>query len=161
MNFQTLQSSAFLNMRPGCNFLEWYSNCVTQECGQHFNGSDCHARHHRSADYFLDMLQPSSMNTFRFVDYNICRYNSNSARHARIEGLADSVGGRDMIVSLATNIMTREAVTAHEISHLLGAHDGRCVPSDAECVMRGARTSNRWCSRCKADIIAYRPQIVR
>ncbi|MCL2578294.1 MAG: hypothetical protein FWE27_09675 [Defluviitaleaceae bacterium] len=71
-----------------------------------------------------------------------------SRNHSNVDGLASS-NNMDMIVAFTKDDEDfRKWITAHEISHLLGAPDNRCTPHD-ECVMRYTTESDdRWCANC-------------
>ena len=162
--FHSAFASSDLNMRNGCDFPGIGGICIPPPphprpfprppgCGdcQLGIGSDCRTYpHHRSAWYFLDVLKASNINTFRFVGFRTCHIFGN--HHGETHGLA-YIGERDMIVSIARDL-NHQIATAHEISHILGAHDGRCVTSQL-CVMKGD-IHDRWCINCVGDIAFHR-----
>jgi hypothetical protein len=139
--------------------------------GNHFacppvNGSsNCIDSHHSAVDHFKQVLSERNINTFRFVDYDLC---TSRGGHNRVDGSASSVWlGRDMIVSFRTTDDQRwRKVVSHEISHIIGAQcqglqstTVRCTPDEA-CVMRYDDRENvhdRWCTRCTNQILEKRP----
>ncbi|MCL2571305.1 MAG: InlB B-repeat-containing protein [Defluviitaleaceae bacterium] len=122
-------------------------------CGIASNGSDCRLHHHRSGDYMVRMRYPisGSRHVFRFVDYHICNFNGVN-HSSNYVGLA-FIGDLDMIVTTAARHPL--VVTAHEISHNLGARCDRCTPLQL-CVMSSWDTHNLWCDSCRGAIMAHR-----
>ncbi|MCL2576767.1 MAG: dockerin type I repeat-containing protein [Defluviitaleaceae bacterium] len=153
---QSINLSNDLNMIDGCSVPENNAICDPRRCGGllNQNGSNCHTRpHHRSAGHLMGLFSESNTNTFRFVNYRICRFDSNAnPPHFEVAGLAVH-GGNDMIVSLTYDFTKHLVFTAHEISHLLGARDDRCRPGEA-CVMNGL-SFDEWCDTCLKDIASF------
>ena len=131
-------------------------------CGTNIDGSDCNRNHHRSSNHFVRTpASPDNVNTFRFVNFRLCSYDSSRdprPRHNWLYGAATSglTIQRDIIVSTAHSDRQNRITTAHEISHLLGALDGGCTipPFGRElCVMSYEAPSVRtWCDNHKNAI---------
>jgi len=79
-----------------------------------------------------------------------------SRNHSNVDGLASS-NNMDMIVAFTKDDEDfRKWITAHEISHLIGAPDNRCTPHE-ECVMRNTATVYKeWCTNCISAIRSKR-----
>jgi hypothetical protein len=167
-----------LNRKPGCIFQSDSEICGPRTandhhfCGTNPNGSDCTDNHHRSSSHFLWRERQDHVNTFRFVGYALCSYNSdNSPPHNNVHGTARGYGGKDMIVSLhpGRNDTQKRKTTAHEISHMLGAscyldanRRSRCTDNEP-CVMREADITifHMWCTKCKNEIILEQRKLYR
>ena len=153
--------SSALNMRPGCLYLGRWDLCIPTVCGNKDDGSDCRTEHHRAAMHFVTVLSVSYANTFRFVGYRLCSFNAQlDSPHCVLNnpgGMADRVGGSNMIVSLVPTDAAHYKATVHEISHLLGAWDDRCN-ANQRCVMRATDTGiyKQWCDNCIRDIASHR-----
>ena len=146
--------TASLNQRPGCT-KPYYEACYAADCGPlPVDNSACSNHHHRSALHFRDVNSSATTNTFRFVGFEICNFNTVYG-HRRILGLAEQQG-RDMILSVTPqNWNSLRSVTAHEISHLLGARDAECAPGQL-CVMSNLDIHYRWCDICSDRIFNLR-----
>jgi hypothetical protein len=140
-------SSSDLNMRGSCpspEICDW-------NCGELW---DCFNSHHRSSHYLNTKARIDNVNVFRFVGFSLCAYNATQIpQHAPVGGTAQ-IGGNNMIVALMLSDYAQRVYTAHEISHLLGAECGKCVP-DADCPMN-YRSFDEWCSNCIRAIANHR-----
>jgi len=162
--------SSALNMRPGCRWPGRLEICISYtpghpnatRCGNRDDGSDCRTEHHRSAMHFVTVLSVNYANTFRFVDYRLCAFiahqdDTHPTMMNNPNGMADRVGGSNIIVSSRPEIEAQRKAIVHEISHLLGAWDDSCN-SGQECVMRGRDRDifDKWCNNCIRDIASHR-----
>ena len=154
---QNTSTVTALNQRAGCNRQSSqgcaHHSIVPQlDCGPN---ASCRNAHHRSGGHFLRVNQGNRTRAnFKFVNYRLCfLWEDGSGRHDDVYGLAFILGDT-MIVTSQTN--HPNAVTAHEISHLFGATDGGCNPTQ-HCVMRiGATEHNLWCNVHRDQILAGR-----
>ena len=145
---QSTTMTSALNQRFGGCTLPLNGGCNT-DCGPYHR---CDQEHHRSRNHFLSVNHSVGPTlAFRFVNFSPCRVLN--GEHGVVNGSADRVGGNNMIVTSQSDNPRR--TTAHEISHLFGATDGRC--SDPLCVMTsGAATHTQWCDNHRYQILISR-----
>jgi len=132
-----------LNMRGSC----LQTDFCNANCGALQN---CKTLHHRSANHFIEVWNGSDINTFRFVNFRLCWHHATSGVHRWVGGLASS-NKRDIIMVYTVNGRRNNNIAAHEISHLLGAHDNVC--SNSTCVMEDQSEEFKiWCTTCIGHI---------
>ena len=149
-----------LDQLAGCLRMVYPDNYCNESCGHCTTGSDCQQSHHRSTERFI-RISPGNRQIahFRFVNFRLCTYITPPFPHFPIH-IGDRVNGAafrlryDLIVS--THLGNELKTTAHEIAHLFGARDWVCTPNQ-ECIMHpDFDVHNRWCDRCRSDILNYR-----
>ena len=120
--------------------------------------SECKNLHHQSALYLNTQVRGSNA-AIRYVDYYICNYDTKPpATH--VGGASATVLGLtapdryNITIHMAGSYVRR--TTLHEISHLFGADDNACPPSEANsCIMTYTSGATKtWCSQCTNTIQA-------
>ena len=150
---QRTRATASLNQRPGC---EWphINDICRLSCGPSGSATSCALYHHRSGRHFITVYTGTgATRVLRFVNFRLCFVSLNDEVRGAVLGLANRHGGDAIMTTQTHNI---HGVTAHEISHLLGARDGVCSPNQL-CVMSNTfATHNQWCTICRNDIMRLR-----
>ena len=149
------QTTADMNELPGCTTGSSICNLIPSENGGCGDTYECKWFHHKSGWVFLEEKKDSGL-VFRFVNFPICEMKNN--RHTSPGGITDYLGGKNMIVSTTVMPTHTLEITAHEISHVLGAVDcvaSRCVMNPGTTTTTNGQTTLVWCDGCKNEIKAF------